>query len=113
MYSYERVLNGLVKYIDDEIVNKLPGWKKWVVGSGLGMMLSNSDEIFRQIKDNEFVKMLNLVDEQGLINVNEIYKELKKQAQKSNASIELPMVGSLVLNDQDVDKLYYLITSEQ
>ena len=112
MYSYERVLNGLTKYIDDEIVNKLPGWKKWVVGSGLGMMLSNADEIFRQIKDNEFVKMLNLVDEQGRINVEEIYKELKKQAQKSSASIELPMVGAFVLNDQDVDKLYHLITSE-
>lgn len=113
MYSYEKVLNGLTKYIDDEIVNKLPGWKKWVVGSGIGIMLSNADNVFNQIKSNEFVKMLNLVDEQGRINVEEIYKELKKQAQNSSASIELPMVGAFVLNEQDVDKLYHLITSEQ
>ena len=73
------------------------------------MMLSNSESIYHSIKDNEFVKMLNLIDQQGDINVDEIYKELKKQAQKGSIEIELPMVGAFVLNGQDVDKLYHFI----
>lgn len=112
MYSYDRVINGITKYIDNEIVNKVPGWKRWLVGSGLGMMLSNSESIYHSIKDNEFVKMLNLIDQQGHINVDEIYKELKKQAQKGSVDIELPMVGSFVLNEHDVDKLYGFIVNE-
>ena len=112
MYNYDKVMNGVAKYVDNEIVSKVPGWKKWVIGSGIGMVLSNSSNMFNKIKDNEFVKMLNLVDEYDNINVDEIYKELKKQAQKSSINVELPMVGSFILNEQDVDKLYNFITKE-
>lgn len=112
MYSYDKVINGFAKYVDSEIVNKIPGWKKWIVGSGIGMMLSNTENVYSKIKDNEFIKMLNIIDEQGNVNVDDMYKELKKQAQKSNATIELPMVGSFVLNEHDVDKLYNFITKD-
>ena len=112
MYSYSKVIDGVAKYIDQEIVNKIPGWKRWVVGSGLGMMMSNTDTIYKELKNNEFVKLLNLMDEQGNINVEALYKELKKQAQKSSINVELPMVGSFILNEQDVDKLYNFITKE-
>ena len=111
MYSYSKVMDGLAKYVDQEIVNKIPGWKRGVVGSGLGMMLSNTDNIYKELKNNEFVKLLNLMDEQGNVNVEALYKELKKQAQKSSATIELPMIGSFVLNEQDVEKLYNFIVS--
>lgn len=112
MYNYDKVMSGLSKFIDTEIVNKVPGWKKWLVGSAMGIMLSNSSSIFEQLNKNSFIKTLNLIDDLGNINVDELYKELKKQAQKSNATIELPMIGSFVLNEQDVDKLYKFITME-
>lgn len=111
MYNYEQVINGLTKYIDTEIVNKVPGWKRWLLGSGIGIMLSNAEEVFNNLKNNEFVKMLNLIDGDK-INVDIMYKELKKQAEKGSANIELPMIGSFVLNTQDVDKLYNIIVSE-
>ena len=34
-------------------MEKIQGWKKWVIGSGIGMALSNSTEIFNKIKGNE------------------------------------------------------------
>lgn len=113
MYGYDKVMNGIAKYIDNEIVDKIPGWKKWLVGSGIGMMLSNSNNIFEQIKNNEFVKLLNIIDDYDNIDVENIYKELKKQAQKGSVDVELPMIGSFRLNEQDVDKLYRFITESQ
>lgn len=113
MYSYDKVMNGIAKYIDNEIVDKIPGWKKWLVGSGIGMMLSNSNNIFEQVKNNEFVKLLNIIDEYDNIDVENIYKELKKQAQKGSIDVDLPMIGSFRLNDQDVDKLYRFIVDTQ
>ena len=113
MYGYDKVMNGIAKYIDNEIVDKISGWKKWLVGSGIGMMLSNSNNIFEQVKNNEFVRLLNIVDEYDNIDVENIYKELKKQAQKGSVDVELPMIGSFRLNEQDVDKLYRFITESQ
>lgn len=112
MYDYNKVINGIAKYIDTEIVDKILGWKKWVVGSGLGIALSNSTNVFNQLKNNEFVKMLNIIDKDNKIDVDKIYKELKKQAKKSSITFELPMVGSITLNDQDIEKLYELIKNE-
>jgi hypothetical protein len=112
MYDYNKVINGIAKYIDTEIVDKILGWKKWVVGSGLGIALSNSTNIFNQLKNNEFVKMLNIIDKDNKIDVDKIYKELKKQAKKSSITFEVPMVGSITLNDQDIEKLYELIKNE-
>ena len=112
MYDYNKVINGIAKYIDTEIVDKIAGWKKWIVGSGLGLALSNSTNVFNQVKNNEFVKMLNIIDKDNKIDVDKIYKELKKQAKKSSITFELPMVGSITLNDQDIEKLYELIKNE-
>ena len=49
MYEYNKVINGLSKYIDTEIVDKITGWQKWVVGGGLGIALSNGTNIFNQL----------------------------------------------------------------
>lgn len=112
MYSYDKVINGLSKYIDNEIVSKLPGWKKWILGTGMGMALSNSNNIYEQLKNNEFIKMLNIIDSNGNVNVEALYKELKKQAQKGSATIEFPMIGAFMLNEQDIDKLYNFIIND-
>ena len=113
MYEYSKVLNGVAKYIDTEIVDKITGWKKWVIGSGVGIALSNTTDVFNQVKNNDFVKMLNVIDKDDKINVEKIYKEMKKQAKKGAITFDVPMIGALTLNEQDVDKMYELIKNEQ
>ena len=81
MYEYNKVINAIAKFVDDDILTNVNGWQKWLLGSGVGLMLSDSEEMFNQIKDNDFVKMLKIVDNDK-INVDKIYKELKKQAKK-------------------------------
>jgi hypothetical protein len=56
--------------------------------------------------------MLNIIDKDNKIDVDKIYKELKKQAKKSSITFEVPMVGSITLNEQDIEKLYELIKNE-
>jgi hypothetical protein len=113
MYEYNKVINGIAKYVDEEIVNKIVGWKKWVVGSGVGIMLSNTTEIFNQLKNNDFVKLLNIIDKDDKVDVEKIYKEMKKQAKKSAITFDVPMIGPVTFNEQDVEKMYELIKNEQ
>lgn len=112
MYEYNKVINAIAKFIDDDILTSVNGWQKWLLGSGVGLLLSDSEEMFEQIKDNDFVKMLKLV-ENDKVNVDKIYKELKKQAKKSPISINIPMIGTLKLDETDVDKLYETIKREE
>lgn len=113
MYNYSQVINGLARYIDEEIVSKINGWQKWIVGGGIGIALSNMTDVFNQVKNNEFVKILNIVDKDDKINVEKIYKEMKKQAKKSAITFDAPVIGAITLNEQDVDKIYEMIKNEQ
>ena len=109
MVSYSQVVNGISKYIDQEIVNKLQGWQKWALGAGTGIFLSKSGENFTQLKENSIVKMLGLIDENGMVDVDIIYSELRKQADKGAIVAEIPMIGKLTLTKDDVEKLYTCI----
>lgn len=113
VYEYSKVINGIAKYIDTEIVEKIVGWRKWIVGGGIGIALSNMTDVFNQVKNNEFVKILNIVDKDDKINVEKIYKEMKKQAKKSAITFDAPVIGAITLNEQDVDKIYEMIKNEQ
>jgi hypothetical protein len=106
MIAYSKVINGITKYIDDEIVNKLVGLQKWAVGTAAGIMLTKGTEIFNGLKTSPLIKSMGIINGNDEIDVELIYKELKKQAQKGAVTFDIPLLGALTLNEQDVDKLY-------
>lgn len=109
MVSYSQVVNGISKFIDQEIINKIQGWQKWVLGTGAGIMLSKSGEIFTQLKENSLVKILGLIDKNNMVDVDTIYSELRKQAEKGAIVADIPMLGKITLTKDDVEKLYTCI----
>ena len=110
MYKFDRVIKGITAYIDNEILTKIQGWQRWVVGAGAGMLMSNASEVFNSLKTNEFIKLLNVIDESNnTINVTRLYEEIKKQAQKSAVDVAIPMIGTITLNETDVEKIYSYI----
>ena len=108
MYEYNKVINGIATFIDEEILTSINGWQKWVLGSGIGIALSDAEELFNSLKNNELIKMLKIVDGDK-VNVDKIYKKLKKQAKKSSITFNIPMIGTLTLKEEDVDKLKEII----
>ena len=109
MYNYERVLHGIVRFIDEEILTKMDGLSRWVLGTGAGIAASKGEKIFHSLKDHTLLKALDIVDGDE-INVDLIYEELVKQAMVDCISIDIPMVGTIKLNKTDVDRLYHMIT---
>ena len=110
MYRFDKVIKGIINYIDNEILIKIDGWQKWVVGAGAGMLMSNATEIFNNLKTNEFIKLLNIIDENNnTIDISRLYGEIRKQAQKGPVDLNIPMIGTITLNETDVDKIYNYI----
>lgn len=110
MYDYKIVMNGLAEFIDTEILSKIDDWRKWVFGAGVGLYLSQGKEMIEQLKENNLVKKMNLIDKDNKINIDLLYKEMKVQAAKSAIMFNIPTIGPLVINESDLDKIYRIIT---
>lgn len=106
MVHKSRVMHGIAAYIDEEIVSKMAGsWKSWVIGSAAGIAVSRIDDVLNKLSGNPIVQALGLVDGEN-IDVETIYTELRKQAQKGTATVELPLIGPITFSAADVDALY-------
>jgi hypothetical protein len=80
-----------------------------VFGAGSGLALSNLNNILAKWKDNEVVKMLGVIGEDGSVDVPRIYQEVKRQSVKGPITFNVPGMGSITINDSDVDKIYNMI----
>lgn len=109
MVNYTKVINGLDKFINEEIINKMVGTPKTLMNVVVGVAVTRATEIFQILKGNSILKTLNLVNENDEIDVEVLYKELKKQVQKTPLIFDLKILGTITLNEQDIDKLYSYI----
>ena len=108
MVDYKQAIDGIARYIDSEIVPKMDGLQKWIFGTGAGIAMRKADEMFHQFKDHQLLKALDLVKGED-INIQLIYEELIKQANQSAVKIEIPLLGTLSLNKDDIEKIYRII----
>ena len=109
MVPYTKVINGITRYIDEEIINKLTGASKWVVGTSVGIIMTKAQNVYANLKNNALIKSMEIINDKDEIDIELIYKELKKQAEKTPMNLNIPMVGVFTLNSQDVDKMYNFI----
>lgn len=111
MYHYNTVIKGLVKFVDEDLVPKMHGLNKWLFGTGAGIVASKGEHVFHSLKEIELLHTLELIHEDK-VNVSCIYKELLRQAEKGEISIEIPMVGTIKLDHSDVEKIYRYIIED-
>lgn len=109
MATLAQVKAGAAAYIEQEIISKIGGWQKWVAGAAVSMALNRADAIFETLRQNPAVQLLGIIDGDGNIDVDTLYTEFKKQAQRGPISFDVPMIGKLTLNEGDVDKIYQSI----
>ena len=108
MYHYRQVIHGLVRFVDDELVPKMHGLNKWLFGTAAGIVASKGERVFHALREIELMHTLDIIEGEN-INVDCIYKELIRQAEKGEIVIEIPMIGDIKLDHKDVEKLYKFI----
>ena len=60
MVNYEQVVNGLTKFIDNEIISQLSGNQKILLGIGTGVALRKGENMYNALKNNSMIKMLGI-----------------------------------------------------
>lgn len=109
MVRIQSIQNGTLKFIDNELLPKMQGWKKWTFGAAASLWLTNLPNVFQKIKENSFVGSLGIIDESGMINIEKLYAEFYKQAERTPVTFDIPVIGQITLDKTDVEKLYAYI----
>lgn len=106
MVHKSKVLRGISAYVDNDLVPGLAGsWKAWALGAAAGLMLSKGDKLIDSLSKNPVVNALGMIEGEN-IDVESVFAELRKQAQRGNATLDVPMIGPITFGASDVESLY-------
>lgn len=109
MVHYNQIINGLTAYIDREIVSQLNGsYKGWIAGVASGILATRAGEAMRTLSQNPLIQSMGLADGE-MIDEDLLYQELRKQAQRSPMTINVPLLGAITFSLDDVDQLHRYI----
>lgn len=105
MIHYSRVIQGILLYIQNEMAGKLAGsWKAWMLNVVAGMAATRAEAMFSKLAEHPAVAALGLIEGEN-VNVDAIMAELRKQAQNSTATIQIPILGPYTVGIADVNAL--------
>lgn len=113
MVTSEQIINGLTMYVDNEMTPKLDTASKWIVGTLVGILGVKAENLVLKIQSNELAVAIGAVNEDGLFDIDLIFEQLEKSAKKyGKLQINIPTLGVISLDDNDVNKIKKFIKGE-
>ena len=112
MVSIDQVQRGAARFVEQEMLPKMQGKDKWIVTGIVTIFLSKLPSLLHTAQEKEIIKMLNLVSEDGRVDIESIIEALRPAMRATPATIDIPMGGTVKITEADVDMLYqYIIKS--
>jgi hypothetical protein len=115
MVSISDIEKGIANYLDSELMTKLPqnGFQRVIAGTAISLAIRKSGTIVANLQDNAFIKMIEIMDGDGNVDIDLLREEVKKQIPDTGVKADFPMIGVVTFRKDDVDKLYdYIVTVE-
>lgn len=105
-YSIDKVQRGVAWYIDNEIITKSDGKTKWIMTGVANLYIAKLPNLIHQIKDKDAVKILQIISEDGSVDIDSIAASIRPAAKKSPMEITLPFGGGTIrFTESDIDML--------
>lgn len=105
MITIEQAADGLMRYLDAEVLPHLPTGKGLLLGAAAALYIRKAPDILRRLSQNTAVQLLGVIDEHGNIDIDELYNAALPQV-KGTFEVNVPLVGGLTFDRAEVDKLY-------
>lgn len=99
-------MTGLMTYAEKEVIPHLSTAGKWGVGTVLVLMSGRAQSIIDELSTNEFVKMLSVVDDNGMIDESRLSNAVRQSADKyGKLQVNVPLLGTMTFSGQDIEML--------
>lgn len=110
-YKFETVMDGISDYINRELFSQMSDVQEFLARLALGRFISNEESVKEALVNNGFIRTFGLIDKDGMIDVDTLAKDLKREInRKEKISFEVPVFGKMTFHPTDVDELYKTIT---
>lgn len=111
MVNFNKIKNGMAKYLDNEIIPNLStnDTEKFLVGIVSGIFLKRMDKIMNYYLGGKIMKVAEITNEEDEIDIDLIYEVAKETIKSSSVSFEVPVLGKLTFTKDDIDSLYKYI----
>lgn len=107
MATMQQVKNGLVKYIDTDVLPHLSGVKKLGLGVYTALAADNLVGLMEKYKDHPAVAVLNVIDAQEDVDIDKLYQALSPMFDSgAKQTIHIPLIGDMTVDRTDLEKLY-------
>lgn len=107
--TIQKVQNGLVKFIDTELINHLDGWQKIGFGAASALIVKNLPNTIQQYAKTPAIAMLGVIDKDMNIDIDALHDAIMDYFSTEGEYVNVPMVGRMKITKQDVESLYKYI----
>lgn len=111
LYSIEQVESGLARFLDTEMLPKLPndGLKGFGVGVGATILVRRGGNILRSMQNNTMLNSMGIISANGAVDIDLLRDALKENIPANGLSVNLPMGIAMRFTNNDIDRLYACI----
>ena len=111
--EFEKVLNGIMKYLNNEIYGNMTEWQEMLARIAVSRMIGNGENFKKSLMQNPFMRTFAIIDSEGNIDLDGLIRDIKSQIeQKEKISFSIPVFGKFTFTASDVDKLHRTILGE-
>jgi hypothetical protein len=113
-YEFEKVIDGISRYIDNEIYSGMNDLQEFAARVLLGRFIGNESNVKDMLINNGFIRTFGIIDADGMIDVESLMHDIKREiSRKERITFAVPMFGRMTFVPSDVDNLYRTITGEE
>ena len=109
MVTIDQAMRGVAQYADNEIIPHLPAGKGIGAGIALALIMDGGKSRILALKDHPAVQMMGIMDEDGNIDLDRLYNAARTQVDGKKIPWNIPVIGELKFDVNDVDRLYKYI----
>lgn len=107
MVKIESVKRGMASFLDSELMPKIPNTdplKKFGAGVVIALAISGMDNVVKNLSQHRLVSMAGLSDGEN-VDLDALTNAISKNIPQEGVKMNLPMLGVITLDPEDVDKL--------
>lgn len=111
MVEFNRVIDGLTRYLNNNLFAKMNDWQEVLARIAVGRIIGNPEALKQSLMANGIVRTFAIFDSEGNVDLENLARDLKREIErKGKISVEIPIIGKLSFVASDIDDIYREIT---
>lgn len=110
MVEITAISNGITNFAGQHMMPKMDSKGQFVLGIALGVLSGRMENVIASLAENELIQTLGIFQD-GQLDWDAIYTAaLAQMGRQKNLVWDVPMLGTLTFNEQDLRDLHKCIT---